>query len=129
MGVLWLPALVQHIAEDFPVPSPPRCFPWAARRARTSGIILPLAPFFKATDVAPLSEWEWISTKEPRAHGSNLDNKQLSVGTVLFLPVHAPGALFAASDGHGVQGDGEVCINTSEMCLTGHPRLELEKGS
>jgi hypothetical protein len=38
------------------------------------------------------------------------------------------GALFSAGDGHGVQGDGEVCINALEMCLTGHFRLSLEKG-
>ncbi len=27
-----------------------------------------------------------------------------------------------------MQGDGEVCINALEMCLTGHFRLSVEKG-
>jgi acetamidase/formamidase len=36
--------------------------------------------------------------------------------------------MFSAGDGHGVQGDGEVCINALEMCLTGHFRLTVEKG-
>ena len=40
----------------------------------------------------------------------------------------APGALFSAGDGHGVQGDGEVCINALEMCLTGTFTLTLHKG-
>ena len=104
------------------------------RAARTGtvpiggGVTLPLAPFFGVMGVAPPAEWGGISTKEPRAHGGNLDNKEIGEGATLFLPVHAPGALFSAGDGHGVQGDGEVCINALEMCLTGHFRLTLIKG-
>ncbi len=60
--------------------------------------------------------------------GGNLDNKELTEGTTLFLPVFNEGALFSAGDGHGVQGDGEVCINALEICLTGHFRLSLVKG-
>src|ERR1700712_4718239 len=41
----------------------------------------------------------------------------------------APGALFSAGDGHGVQGDGEVCINALEICLTGTFTLTLHKGN
>jgi acetamidase/formamidase len=92
------------------------------------GITLPLSPFFGVMGVAPPPEWGAISTKEPRAHGGNLDNKELGEGATLFLPVHVPGANFSAGDGHGVQGDGEVCINALEMCLTGTFRLTVEKG-
>jgi acetamidase/formamidase len=104
------------------------------RAARTAtvpiagGITLPLAPFFGVMGVAPPPEWGRISTKEPRAHGGNLDNKELVAGSTLYLPVHVPGALFSAGDGHGMQGDGEVCINALEMCLSGTFRLSLEKG-
>jgi len=104
------------------------------RAARTGhvpvgpGVTLPLAPFFGVMGVAPPADWGAISTKEPRAHGGNLDNKEIGEGATLFLPVHVPGANFSAGDGHGVQGDGEVCINALEMCLTGHFRLTLEKG-
>jgi len=104
------------------------------REARTGhvpmgpGITLPLSPFFGVMGVAPPADWGAISTKEPRAHGGNLDNKEIGEGATLFLPVHAPGAMFSAGDGHGVQGDGEVCINALEMCLTGHFRLTVEKG-
>ena len=38
------------------------------------------------------------------------------------------GANFSAGDGHGVQGDGEVCINALEICLTGTFTLVLHKG-
>ncbi|WP_135465757.1 acetamidase/formamidase family protein [Crenalkalicoccus roseus] len=124
--------LVGTLPEDFPyrrvlhIP--------VDRAARTCtvpvgpGITLPLAPFFGVMGVAPPAEWGQISTKEPRAHGGNLDNKELGEGAILYLPVFQEGALFSAGDGHGVQGDGEVCINALEMCLTGRFRLEIEKG-
>jgi acetamidase/formamidase len=92
------------------------------------GVTLPLAPFFGVMGVAPPREWGQLSTKEPRAHGGNMDNKELVEGTTLWLPVHVAGALFSAGDGHGVQGDGEVCVTALEMCLTGHFRLTVEKG-
>ena len=124
--------LVGTLPEDFPyrrvlhIP--------VDREARTCtvpvgpGIALPLSPFFGVMGVAPPEEWGQISTKEPRAHGGNLDNKEIGEGATLYLPVFNPGALFSAGDGHGVQGDGEVCINALEMCLTGHFRLDVEKG-
>lgn len=92
------------------------------------GTELKLAPFFGVMGVAPPPEWGTISTIEPRAHGGNLDNKELGAGATLYLPVFAPGGLFSAGDGHGVQGDGEVCINALETCLTGTFTLTLHKG-
>ena len=83
------------------------------------GTVLPLSPFFGVMGVAPKPEYGAISTKEPREHGGNLDNKELGAGATLFLPVWVEGARFSAGDGHGVQGDGEVCINALEICLTG----------
>ncbi len=77
--------------------------------------------------VAPPPEYGAISTKEPREHGGNLDNKELTAGSTLFLPVWVPGANFSVGDGHGVQGDGEVCINALETCLTGTFTLVLHK--
>ncbi|MEO8714121.1 MAG: acetamidase/formamidase family protein [Acetobacteraceae bacterium] len=92
------------------------------------GTELPLAPFFGVMGVAPPPEWGTISTIEPRAHGGNLDNKELGVGASLFLPVFVAGGLFSTGDGHGVQGDGEVCINALETCLIGTFTLTLHKG-
>lgn len=93
------------------------------------GTELTLAPFFGVMGVAPPPEWGTISSKEPRAHGGNLDNKELTQGATLYLPVFVPGANFSAGDGHGVQGDGEVCINALETCLTGSFTLVLHKNS
>lgn len=93
-----------------------------------AGMDLPLAPFFGVMGVAPPAAWGPVNTREPRAMGGNLDNKELTEGSTLYLPVFNEGALFSAGDGHGVQGDGEVCINALEICLTGHFRLSLVKG-
>jgi acetamidase/formamidase len=92
------------------------------------GTELALAPFFGVMGVAPPPGYGTISTIQPREHGGNLDNKELTQGATLFLPVWAEGALFSAGDGHGVQGDGEVCINALETCLTGTFTLVLHKG-
>lgn len=103
----------------------------AARTARlpmAGGLTLPLAPFFGVMGVAPPPEWGRQSTREPRAFGGNLDNKELTAGSTLFLPVHVEGGLFSAGDGHGMQGDGEVCINALELCLNGRFRLSVVKG-
>ncbi len=91
------------------------------------GLELPLSPFFGVMGVAPKPSYGPISTVQPREHGGNLDNKELGEGATLFLPVWATGALFSAGDGHGVQGDGEVCINALEICLTGTFTLTLHK--
>ena len=93
------------------------------------GTELTLAPFFGVMGVAPPPSYGTISTIQPREHGGNLDNKELTQGSTLFLPVWAEGALFSAGDGHGVQGDGEVCINALEICLTGTFTFTLHKSA
>ncbi len=91
------------------------------------GLKLPLAPFFGVMAVAPPAQWGRISTIEPRAHGGNLDNKELVAGTTLYLPVHTEGALFSCGDGHGAQGDGEVCVTAIETALQGRFRLTVRR--
>jgi acetamidase/formamidase len=93
------------------------------------GTELELAPFFGVMGVAPPPEFGTIMSKEPRIHGGNLDNKEMTAGSTLFLPVWVPGANFSVGDGHGVQGDGEVCVTALEMCLTGTFTFILHKGS
>jgi acetamidase/formamidase len=83
------------------------------------GLELPLAPFFGVMGVAPPPTWGRITSIVPRAHGGNLDNKELVAGTTLFLPVFVKDALFSCGDGHGAQGDGEVCVTAIETALQG----------
>jgi acetamidase/formamidase len=89
------------------------------------GQTVPFAPFFGVMGVAPPANWGVISTLPPRRNGGNMDNKELVAGTTLYLPVFTAGALFSVGDGHGAQGDGEVCINAVETGLTGTFRLTL----
>jgi acetamidase/formamidase len=93
------------------------------------GTELAMAPFFGVMGVAPPRSHGTLSSKEPRQHGGNLDNKELTAGSTLFLPVWVPGANFQVGDGHGVQGDGEVCVTALEMCLTGSFTFVLHKGT
>lgn len=89
------------------------------------GLELPLNPFFGVMGVAPPANWGRISTIQPRAHGGNLDNKELVAGSTLYLPIHVDGALFSCGDGHGAQGDGEVCVTAIETALQGTFRLSV----
>jgi len=80
---------------------------------------LALDPFFGNFGVAPPPQWGRLSSKEPRAFGGNMDNKELGVGAVVYFPVFVDGALFSAGDGHALQGDGEVCLTAIETALSG----------
>ncbi|KZB97807.1 Formamidase [Methylobacterium radiotolerans] len=91
------------------------------------GTELPLAPFFGILGTAPPAAWGPVGSAVPRAFGGNMDNKELTVGTTLYLPVFNAGGGFYAGDGHGVQGDGEVCITALETGLTGTVRLTVRK--
>jgi len=94
------------------------------------GLEIPLRPFFGVMGVAPPRNWGAISSIQPRAHGGNIDNKELVPGSTLYLPVFNDGAGFSVGDGHAVQGDGEVCTTAIETALTGtfeiHVRRDLE---
>jgi acetamidase/formamidase len=90
---------------------------------------LELSPFFGNFGVAPPTNWGRLSSKEPRAFGGNMDNKELGVGCTVYFPVFVRGALFSAGDGHALQGDGEVCLTAIEAALGGtfefHVRRDL----
>jgi len=91
------------------------------------GLELPLKPFFGVMGVAPPPSWGRITSLVPRAMGGNIDNKELTPGAKLYLPVFVPGALFSCGDGHGAQGDGEVCVTAIETALQGRFRFTLRK--
>ena len=83
------------------------------------GLELELAPFFGVMGVAPPRSWGRMNSTAPQATGGNLDNKELVAGSTLYLPVFEEGGLFSCGDGHGCQGDGEVCVTAIETALRG----------
>lgn len=89
------------------------------------GLELPLKPFFGIMAVAPPANWGAIASPPPRRNGGNMDNKELVAGATLYLPIHTDGALFSVGDGHGAQGDGEVCITAIETGLIGTFELHV----
>jgi len=69
-----------------------------------------------------------LRTMPPRENGGNIDAKQLTRGSHLFIPVAAPGALYSVGDGHFAQGDGECCVTAIEMGATVAVRFHLHRG-
>lgn len=84
-------------------------------------------PFFGIIGVAPPPAWGRISTRQPREHGGNVDNKELTAGATMYLPVFNPGGLLSIGDGHAAQGDGEVDGTAVETGLSGEFVVELRK--
>ena len=78
--------------------------------------------------VAPAPELGRVSSNPPGRHAGNLDNKELVVGSTLYVPVFVPGALFEIGDGHAAQGDGEVDQTAIETSLRGRIQLTVRKG-
>lgn len=102
------------------------------RKGRTAtvapGVVIPLDhPFFGTMGVAPPVVMGRISSGPPGVHAGNMDNKELGAGSTLYLPVHVPGALFSAGDGHGAQGDGEVDLSAIETNLRGQFQFIVHK--
>jgi acetamidase/formamidase len=91
------------------------------------GMEIPLHPFFGSMGVAPPRDSGRISSNPPGIHAGNMDNKELVVGTTLFIPIHATGALFEVGDGHAAQGDGEVDQTAIETSLVGRLQLIVRK--
>jgi acetamidase/formamidase len=92
-----------------------------------SGLKVPLAPFFGQLAVAPPKAFGKQNSKEPREFGGNLDCKDLTAGSTIYLPVWNDGALFSTGDGHAAQGHGEVDGTAIETSLTGTFEFHVRK--
>jgi len=92
-----------------------------------SGLKVPLAPFFGQLAVAPPKAYGKQNSKEPREFGGNLDCKDLTAGSTIYLPVWNDGALFSTGDGHAAQGHGEVDGTAIETSLKGTFEFRVRK--
>jgi acetamidase/formamidase len=100
----------------------------ALMRARSGArVAVPLAPFPGVLGTA-LDEPGGHSTMPPRKNGGNMDIKQLTAGATVYIPVWVDGGLLSVGDGHGAQGDGEVCISAVEMSARVTLRVGLRQG-
>jgi acetamidase/formamidase len=89
----------------------------------------PLDPFMGMMGVA-LDTSARVDSVPPTKAGGNIDIKNLTVGSKLYLPVFVPGAKFFVGDSHYAQGHGEVALTALEAPLRGTFRLTtLKAGS
>jgi acetamidase/formamidase len=92
------------------------------------GVYIPLKPFPGTLAVARKEPGRY-TTVLPGEFAGNMDIRDFSEGTSLYVPVHVPGALLWTGDSHAAQGNGEVnltAVETAyrEMNIT----LEVIKG-
>ena len=103
---------------------------WTRREADLvdrGGFALPPDP----TDAVPAQDpvaTEGLRTLPPRENGGNFDVKQLTRGSLLFIPVAVEGGLYSVGDGHFAQGDSECCVPAIEMGATAAVRFRAHRG-
>ena len=106
---------------------PRRMYQWTideaagvARLANPAGgdeIFVKLNPLVGCIGVCP-PRGQRISTLFAGAHGGNMDLPSLGVGTTIYLPTFADGALVMLGDVHAAQGHGEAIGGGIEVCAT-----------
>ncbi len=78
-------------------------------------IRFPVNPMIGVIGVAPGKEDGIWATDSPWMHGGNMDTKDITNGSTLYLPVRKEGALLAMGDCHAAMGDGEICFTGLEV--------------
>jgi acetamidase/formamidase len=115
------------LPDDFPDPYL-RIFDLSGEFAALDDVArIPIEPFFGTMGVCPAGA-RAQPVMPPGTFGGNLDVRQLTSGSTLYLPVQVEGALFSCGDAHGAQGDGEVCVTGIEAPMLGVVRFTLHKG-
>jgi acetamidase/formamidase len=100
--------------------------PGGHRATLVPGVEVPCAPFL-GTMGNCIDEPGQHLPFPPHKGGGNLDNRHLTQGSSLWLPVLCEGALFSCGDPHAAQGDGEVCVSAIECAMTARLRFTLRK--
>src|SRR5919201_743773 len=90
------------------------------------GVAIPIEPFMGTMGVCPAGAIA-VPIMPPGVFGGNMDTRQLTAGTTLYLPVQVEGGLFSCGDAHAAQGDGEVCVTGIESPMYGALRFTLLK--
>jgi acetamidase/formamidase len=79
-------------------------------------IKLEMRPFQGTFGVAHVSGTA-VSSVAPGQHAGNIDVKEMTAGSTLFIPVWVKGGLMFTGDSHALQGDGEVNITALETAM------------
>lgn len=81
------------------------------------GIVVPLAPFPGLIAVARETPGKY-DTSPPGPFGGNMDLREMTQGTTLYLPVFVKGALLWTGDSHAGQGNGEIDLTAIETAFS-----------
>ena len=111
-------------------PSHAQMVEWTRREedlVRRGGIASPPDPQDAVPSTGPIAA-QGLRTIPPRENCGNVDVKQLTKGSRLFIPVNVDGALYSVGDGHFAQGDSECCVTAIEMGATVAVRFTVHKG-
>lgn len=90
-------------------------------------IRFPVNPMVGVISTTPAGEG--IATGMPSPAGGNMDNRYITTGNRVYLPVQVDGALFGLGDVHGAMGDGEITYIGLEICAQVTVRIHLMKGA
>jgi acetamidase/formamidase len=77
------------------------------------GIVVPLRPFPGTIGVARAEPGRYRTTA-PGPFAGNMDLREMTAGTTLYVPVFLKGALLWSGDSHAAQGNGEVSLTAIE---------------
>jgi acetamidase/formamidase len=91
------------------------------------GVAPATGEFVERTPDAPPPASGVQSSGPPGRFGGNLDVRDLTIGSTLYLPVFQPGGQFFTGDGHAGMGNGEVSGNAVEQSLSGVFRFIVHK--
>lgn len=80
------------------------------------GIVVPLAPFPGIIAVARAQPGKYDSIP-PGPFGGNLDLREMTEGTTIYLPVFMKGGLIWTGDSHAGQGNGEIDLTAIETAF------------
>ncbi|OKY87240.1 MAG: hypothetical protein BHV59_07630 [Bifidobacterium sp. 56_9_plus] len=112
---------VENETAWFPVHTP--------RTANTSSepaptVRFPMHPFLGIMGVTTAKS-QRPSSIPPADYGGNIDLRNLTVGSTLFLPVQIEGAGLYIGDPHFAQGNGEVSLTALEASLRATLRVQV----
>jgi amidase len=90
------------------------------------GLKIPISPSVGLIATTPSAIQQTASDSGP--YGGDLDMKELTAGSTIWLPVFVPGALLVLGDCHAVVGDGAVGGTGAECAAEVTLRVTLERG-
>lgn len=80
-------------------------------------IVVPLGPFPGVIAVARAESGKF-DTSPPGKFGGNMDLREMTEGTTLYLPVFVKGGLLWTGDSHAGQGNGEINLTAIETAFS-----------